>query len=863
MPIGPGTKLGPYEIAKQLGAGGMGQVFRARDTRLNRDVAVKVLPASLTPAPDMRARLEQEARTAGSLNHPNIVSVFDVGETDGGFYLVEELLEGETLRERLAAGVISAGKAIDYAVQIARGLAAAHARGVVHRDLKPENLFVTRDGRVKILDFGLATSGHAPVRPDDATIVLTEPGVVMGTVGYMSPEQVRAQPVDSRSDVFSFGLVLYEMVAGARAFRRESPAETMNAIVHDDPPEVPVLAVPSAQPLGRIVRHCLEKDPDARYQSMQDVAFHLESVAAVSGAVTPPAVRAPAARKRWPLPVAALALLLAGFGLAALFLAPGKETVPSYRFTPLATDASSQRDPAWSPDGKNVAYVAVVDGVFQVFTRSLSQQTPVQLTKVQADCAGPFWARGGDRIYYISGGSLWGVGAAGGIPERVVDKIGDARLSPDGRILMYRGSPNGKPGFWIESPPGAKPVEWAGPTARSRFRFSPDGKSIGLWVSVAGTQELWVYPFPSGKPRLVTKARTIERSSVPLGFDWLPDSRRLVFAGGIDQSARDHLFVADTVNGQVRPLTTGTGMEAAPAVSPDGTRIAFASRHVDDDIIELPLDGSGTRTLLATSRNEHCVSWSPVHPQFLFTKEHEGTEEVWMRSVDEGWERPVAFAAMFASGPTKRVSEPVFSPDGRRAAFLRDPVGIYVAAVAGGPPVLVTNGTFPTWSPDGNWIAVGKSTPGGNRLVKARVGGDPNGTVIGPPPGSPPGGFRPTWSPAGDWISWCNTKGDLILVRPDDSETVTLAHLPRVSTVGWSRDGSTAYGLDFSVDRRLALRVFDVRTRKQLASIEYGVFPDVSAVHGLSLAPDGKSFATSILRDTGDIWILEGFGAKR
>ena len=360
------------------------------------------------------------------------------------------------------------------------------------------------------------------------------------------------------------------------------------------------------------------------------------------------------------------------------------------------------------------------------------------------------------------------------------------------------------------------------------------------------------------------KGRTIDRSSSPLQFDWLPDSRHIVFAGGIDFSSRDHLFVVDTANGQVRPLTAGTGMEAAPAVSPDGTRIAFGSRHLDDDIIELPLDGSSTRTLLATSRNEHCVSWSPVHRQFLFTKEREGTEEIWLRSVDEGWERPIANAAMFPSGTTRRVTEPAFSPDGLRVAFYRDPVGMYVAAVAGGPPVLVTTGLFPTWSPDGNWIAVRRATAGGSQLVRVRAGGDPNGTIIGPLAGSAPGGgFRPTWSPTGDWISWCNLKGDLLLVRPDGSETVTLAHRPRVNTIGWSKDGATAYGLDFSVDRRLTLRVFDVRARKELTPIEYGSFPDVSAIHNLSRSPDGKSFATSILRDTGDIWLMEGFRAQR
>jgi Tol biopolymer transport system component len=367
----------------------------------------------------------------------------------------------------------------------------------------------------------------------------------------------------------------------------------------------------------------------------------------------------------------------------------------------------------------------VAGGVYQVFSRSLSQPTAVQLTKGESDCSAPFWSPGGDRIYYLCDRSLWRVGAAGGAPEKAVDNVAAACLSPDGRTLLYCRSREGKLVYWTESPPGAKPGEWNGPslsTSRVYLRFSPDG-----------------------------------------------------------------------------------------------TRVAFASRHMHDDIVELPLDGSAVRGLLATSRNEHCASWSPSRRQFLFSKERAGSEEIWLRNVEEGWERPVVTAALFPPGTTRRVSEPEFSPDGLRAVFLRAAEGgngAYVAAIAGGPPVFATGGTYPTWSPDGNWIA------------------------------------------------WRSLKGDLVLVRPDDSATVVLGNLPRVSTAGFSRDGSTLYGLEFTSDRRLSLRVFDVRTRKERPAIQFGSFPSVSVPHGLSLAPDGKSFATSILRDTGDIWILEGFGAR-
>src|SRR5580698_2793962 len=286
MALSPGTRLGPYEIIAALGAGGMGEVYRARDTRLGRDVAVKVLLSSPSQDQDRLRRFEQEARAAGALNHPNIVALYDVGTYDGAPYLVTELLEGATLRDRLRDGGLPPRKAVEYAVQVAQGLAAAHDKGIVHRDLKPENLFVCRDGRVKILDFGLAKLKTPETGDATATGLTldnqTEAGVVMGTAGYMSPEQVRGQKADARSDIFSFGAVLYEMLSGERAFGGHSSADRASAILKEDPPDLLTSgrSVPAA--IDRIVRHCLEKDPEHRFQSARDLAFHLESSATLS-----------------------------------------------------------------------------------------------------------------------------------------------------------------------------------------------------------------------------------------------------------------------------------------------------------------------------------------------------------------------------------------------------------------------------------------------------------------------------------------------------------------------------------------------------------------------------------------------------
>ncbi|HJZ80375.1 MAG TPA: serine/threonine-protein kinase, partial [Pyrinomonadaceae bacterium] len=303
MSFASGTKLGPYEITAPIGAGGMGEVYRARDTRLGRDVAVKVLPASYSDDKERLHRFEQEACAAGALNHPNILSIYDIGSYDESPYVVSELLEGETLRQRTAGAALAQRRVVDYTLQIAHGLAAAHEKGIVHRDLKPENLFVTKDGRIKILDFGLAkltgVADSALSQTDVPTRrVDTDPGKVMGTVGYMSPEQVRGRPADHRSDIFSLGAILYEMLSGSRAFRGESAVETMNAILKEDPPELSQTNHNIAPALQRVVDHCLEKNAEERFQSARDLAFALEALSG-STSLSTQTVIAPAVVPQW------------------------------------------------------------------------------------------------------------------------------------------------------------------------------------------------------------------------------------------------------------------------------------------------------------------------------------------------------------------------------------------------------------------------------------------------------------------------------------------------------------------------------------------------------------------------------------
>jgi len=375
MSIPAGTRLGPYEILGQIGAGGMGEVYRARDERLKRDVAIKVLPVSFSTDPDRLRRFEQEAQAAGALNHPNITAVYDIGQHECAPYVVQELLEGETLRSRLGVGALSPRKALGYALQIAHGLAAAHEKGIVHRDLKPENVFVTKDGRVKILDFGLAKlvpmpgEGPAPASHLPTTAGDTEPGVVMGTLGYMAPEQVRGKPADPRSDIFSFGAILYEMLSGERAFRGGSAADTMSAILMKDPPDLSATNRSIPPGLDRVVRHCLEKSPEERFQSARDLAFGLESLSDAGGPAT--AGRAVPAvgprRTRIVVLAGGVAVLLLAVGGVAWLLSREKpiDSVAVLPFVNGSRDASAE-------------YLS--DGITESIINSLSRLSGLRVT---------------------------------------------------------------------------------------------------------------------------------------------------------------------------------------------------------------------------------------------------------------------------------------------------------------------------------------------------------------------------------------------------------------------------------------------------------------------------------------------------
>ena len=493
MTLATGAKLGPYQIQSMLGAGGMGEVYRAHDSRLNRTVAIKVLPASFSADRDRLQRFAQEARAAAALNHPNILSIFDIGEEKSAPYVVSELLEGETLRDRLRNGPLPVRRVIDYALQVARGLAAAHEKGIVHRDLKPENLFITTDNRVKILDFGLAklTRPEASADSGDAPTlqIATEAGVVMGTAGYMSPEQVRGKPADHRTDIFSFGTILYEMISGKRAFHGETSADTMSAILKEETPELSETARNVPPGLERIVRHCLEKHPAQRFQSAGDLAFDLEAMTDVSSAAKSGAqaavqeARLSGSRRR--IVAAAAVIAVAALLATAWRVGRGSAAAPPAQYKQITFQTGYIANARYTPDGSIVYEATWEDAEPQLYLARPDDTTSRALGIKRAGLlaisrTGELAIRLGTS--YMAGyqqiGTLARVPLGGGTPREMLENVQDADWSPDGNNLaVVRFLPQNS--HWrLEYPIGhvlLDTINWiSGP------KISPDGKWIAF-----------------------------------------------------------------------------------------------------------------------------------------------------------------------------------------------------------------------------------------------------------------------------------------------------------------------------------------------------------------------------------------------
>ena len=533
MPLAAGSRLGTYEIVSRIGAGGMGEVYRARDLKLARDVAIKVLPEATAADPLALARFEHEARAVAALSHSNILAIHDFGSEAGVAFAVMELLEGETLRQRLDRGPIPLRRAVEIARGIALGLAAAHQKGIIHRDLKPENLFLTKDGAVKILDFGLARSTPRLGAADSTLTGRTEPGALLGTVGYMSPEQVRGEPADDRSDIFSFGTVLYEMFSGLRAFKGDTSVETMNAILREEPPPLSDSGRPIPPALERLVGHCLEKEPEDRFQSSRDLAFDIGALSTITDA---PKAGAAVPRRRW---LRRAAVAAAAAAVAALLFWAGVRFGPDLRKTPeptfrrLTSRRGNVLSARFTPDGRSVVYSAAWEGkpaeLFSVRTDSV-ESTPLGIEKAMVLSISSHGElailRKGINLRSAMGlGTLAQLPLGGDSPKELLRDVFTADWAPDGREMAVVRAVGGKE--HLEYPIGRILAESAySRTVRARFPGRSSGRDRSRAAGAAFQLVIFDRKGASGR------SPAFEWFD---GFAWAPGGREILFVGSSDE----------------------------------------------------------------------------------------------------------------------------------------------------------------------------------------------------------------------------------------------------------------------------------------------------------------------------------------
>ena len=892
-------RIGRYEIVGPLDAGGMGQVYRAWDPSLRRDVALKLLRDDLTGDPARRHRLVEEARAAGGLNHPNILAVYDVGEEHDVAFIVTELIEGKNLRDEIVRGPLPIKRLLDLGVQMAAGLRAAHDAGIAHRDFKPANVMLTRDNRVKVVDFGLAkafASSAASASAHDA-ITVTLPGTVAGTPQYMSPEQARGMDVDFRSDQFAFGLTLYEMATGQHPFRRDSSPQTMAAIIADEAPPIGELNAKVPTVLRWIIERCMAKDPADRYASTTDLLKDLTTLQARFGEITGEEIKSSIAPKRsrrmLPLAVGAAALVV---GAAAALVMQPRSLMTAPRFSPLVTDGGFQGTPTWSKDGKALAYVSGVDGVLQIFTRSVSSAQPLQITHSGFNALNPFWSPDNSRIYYHSQAEdsigLWSISAAGGRPELVLPNASNATISPDGRTFaFFRETAESKSEFglrrqlWLSPVSGGEPRRYMEPPfdtttfVDSVMKFSPDGTKLLVWgwgwydqdTHVPATR-FWLIPWPSGRPSLVLPSLT-GATPAAVSFDWLPDSRNIVVSLWDAKTTGMHLWTANLERDSATPVTATVGSENWPNVTADGRRMAFASESIDFDLVDIPLDGTPPRKLIATSRNESEPTFNRDGSRYAYVSDKGGVLRIWTRNrTDPDVESVIVDPEQFPQGDTTlALGALAMSPDGERVAYQRYSENggyrIWISTVrAAGPPVPLTTGLFyedaPTWSPDGASIAFimrNKEYVSGLAVMRVGSGAEPNMLL----PNVPTLGVRPQWSPDGKWIV-CDTTEGVMIVSPDGKEKrVVNEEFMLAST--WAADSRHVYVLrEADKLRHFALTSIDINTNEErVINPDLGPIPHASQpIRGLTLSGAG-TVSTSIAAARSDIWVMDDFIAPR
>ena len=864
----PGAKLGSYEIVGSLGAGGMGEVYRARDPRLDREVAIKILAPQLARDPVALMRFEREALSVAKLSHPNILSIFEFGQDAGRSFVVMELVDGETLRARLRRGALPARRAVAYALQIARGIAAAHARGIVHRDLKPENVMITRDDHIKILDFGLAKPAGLGSNDVTRAGVATTAGTLVGSFGYMAPEQVRCLEVDHRADIFACGAVLYEMLSGEYAFTGQTSADTMLAVLTKDPPNLDT-SRPSISPgLDRIVGRCLEKSPDLRFQSANDLAFALEGLSTVSTASLPQVDTAALVRRgraAWlPWTVAVLAIVAA----ALWSLKSGENPEPRWDFFTRITEAAGEEtSPTLSPDGSTVVYAMRVNGSWDLYSQRVGGRnaTPV-VNDPQRDEGGPTFSPDGSLIaFHKSDAGIFLAGATGESVRRLTDFGFDPAWSPDGKQIAFATEEIIDPS--ARQADSASYVAGVGGGAPRKIvdgdavqpSWSPSGERIVYWSNIGGQRDIYTVPAAGGTPVAVTTDPAIDWSPV-----WSPDGRFVYFSSDRGGAMNMWRIAVDQSSGRVHglpePVTAGVQASAGlPRFSKDGSRLVFRSRVASVNPVAIPFDPmtlrAGTPVALDTQNNVRIPSdVSRDGQQIAYYSIGERQEDIFVGPPDGRIRR--------VTDDPPRDRAPVFTPDGRSLVFYSNRDGQWAAwiiGVDGGGLRKITDppggAVYVFVSPKGDQVVFAAGS--GRAMFSAPVASAPApATELA---GTATGGkfFNPTgWSPDGAQLTGRlmsdsgRTSG--VAVYDLGAHTTTMISADETIAAKWLSDSRRV--VYFTKNGR-ELVVVDTVTRKR--TVVDVRLPGPSANEMFAISPDDRTIYYGAARVEADIWIVE------
>jgi Tol biopolymer transport system component len=703
MRLSAGTRLGSHQVTAILGIGGMGEVYRARDTRLHREVALKVIPSSWVSEPERLARLEREARMLAALSHPNIGAIYGIEESQDAAgtpltALVLELVEGPTLEEWIRAGRAPSGassesarrtppvprvpQALDIASQIADALDFAHEHGIVHRDLKPANIKIARDGVVKVLDFGLARPVvELPPADSPTQGPMSFDGAFIGTPAYMSPEQARGTPVDKRADIWAFGCVLFEMLAGRMAFDGETVSDTL-AMILQHQPDWTALPRATPAPVRRLLERCLTKDPRNRLRDIGDAREFL----------VPPSAAPPA-------------------GIAAI--APGR----AVHFLRITDFVGLIESPAISPDGRMVAYVATTGGRRQIWVQLLAGGTPLQITNDEADHTGPRWTPDSSALIYFTAGTdadhegtLWEVSALGGLPRPVASTLGPGDISHRGDRIAVLQSRDHRATIVTMGRDGSdvRPVAPAPDGFAHSIRWSPDDRRLAFHASALGyfDTRLFVLDAAGGDPQTILRVNSIE------GLAWRPDGSGVVYSSSAGSTipyppVYNLRSVLDDGQGD-RALTYGDISYVAPDVQASGKLVACRIRS-ESDIWQFPIDGSpsdNTRNAVRVTRQSGHVQVPSVSPDgrsVVYLSDHGGHGNLWVSRLDGTPARQITFER----DPAAVIGVTIWSPDGKQIVYIvsRGPTELWTIAPDGrSPRQVVPKGFNPAWSPDGEWL---------------------------------------------------------------------------------------------------------------------------------------------------------------